>query len=171
MLDRRYLALALLLLGVGHALAADDPLAVLERVDADPLELARVVDGLSSDAVLDALGKPAAVRRRLALVRAAPWIDGAERALLPLVQLMSGRDSLLAPAAALAVARIVADLGDPARRAGEAVHDELKPARRAMLVVVDAQHVRQDIRGVAAEAIGACDDWLGPLPAVPEQPQ
>lgn len=152
------------------AAAADDPLAVLEPVDADPLELARVVARLDSDAVLSALGEPAGVRRRLALIRAAPWIDGPHRALLPLAPYMAGRDSLLAPAAALSVARIVSDLDAATLSAEEVMPAELESARRAMASILAAEHVRPDIRAVAALAVGRCDDWFGPLPppAAPE---
>lgn len=157
-----------LLLGVGwstSAIADGDPLAALKLVDSDPLELARVVDGLETDAVVSALAKPASVRQKLTLIRAAPWVDGPHRTLLALATLMSGRDSLLAPAAAAAVSRIIAGLDAESLLSREVLPAELEPARLALAAVTASKLVRADIRAVAAVAVGAFDHWLGPLPA------
>lgn len=132
--------------------------ALLAIADADPLELARVVERFGDAPVRALLTKPAHVAPCLAAVRAAPMLRRPELALDLLVRLAEGRDSLLAPAAARAALAIAGGLDADALAAREVSASELAPTRAALLALAARETVGADIRLAAAttaEALAA----------------
>jgi hypothetical protein len=83
---------------------------LLAIVDADPLEIDRVVQRFGDGAVLKLLAPATPLVTRLAAVRATPWLRAPERALGALSELAAGRDPELAPAAARAALEIARQL-------------------------------------------------------------
>lgn len=126
--------------------------ALLAPVDADPLELARVVERFGDVRVRALLDRPAEVATCLAAVRAAPMLRRPELALAALVRLSAGRDSLLAPAAARAALAIAAGLDADTLAAHELPASELAPARAELLALAERETAGDDIRTAAALA-------------------
>lgn len=135
---------------------ADAPVVSLTMVaDADPLELARVASRLDDQTVLRSLDPQAPVAERLAAVRAAVWLRAPECALGPLVELLAGRDSELAPAAAASLVRVAntLDAGALARR--EVLVGDLAPVRARLAAIAQDGTRRADLRALAGEAAAA----------------
>lgn len=135
------------------AAAQDD--ARLMAADADPMELARAAARLGDAAVLARLDDGRARDVRLAAIRATPFLHAPERALATLAALAGGRDSLLAPAAALAALRIVRVLDGPSLDRRECAPSELHDARVAWERVTHDATARADIHHAAAEIAAA----------------
>lgn len=153
---RGVLGLGVALVGAALAAHADAPVPSLAAVgDADPLELARVVSRLGDAAVLRSLGSGRPVAERLAAVRAAPWLGAPERALPPLIELLAGRDSELAPAAGLSVARVASVLDADALARREVRVAELAPVRARLVEVAQNDALRADLRAFADAAAAA----------------
>lgn len=135
------------------AAQAEPPAGALIAVrDADPLELARVAARLGDAAVLALLAPSQPVAAQLAAVRAAPWLREPERALLPIAELIAGRDSELAPAAARAALQITRALDADALARRELLPDDLAPALSALARAAVLSRVRDDLRRMAAAA-------------------
>lgn len=150
----RATATLLALLAAGPATA--QPQSPLSSVaDADPVELARVVQRIGDSAVIAALAPDRPVVERLAAVRAAPAMRSPERALTALVEIARGRDSLLAPAAALAALRIATSLDADDLAAREALPGDIEAARSALEALAADESARPDIRRAAALAADA----------------
>lgn len=144
----RALCLALVLASVAPARAqAPDPFVAV--ADADPMELARVVDRLGDGAVLARLAAERAPAVRLAATRAAPFLDAPEHALEPLSRLAAGRDPRLAPAAARAALTIARALDLDALSLREFDPAALAPARERFAALAADASARADLRAVA----------------------
>jgi hypothetical protein len=133
--------------------------ALIAIVDADPLELARVVQRFGDAAILRLLAPTTAFVTRLAAVRASPWLLAPERALGALSELAAGRDPDLAPAAARAALEIAQQL-DPASLARrECAPIELRDALARLQAIgardTVAPHVRADAWAAAEQLIAA----------------
>lgn len=149
---------ALALVARPFAAGAQEPDPFVAVADADPLELARVARRFGDRAVLErlAVGRPVVVQ--LAAARAAPSLRVPEASLPRLVELAGGRDSLLAPAAALSILRIVTDLTPDAVAAHEISLSELAAVRAGLAELAADESARADIRrasAIAAELLGA----------------
>ena len=140
--------LGLALLAVAPARAQSDPLAAI--ADADPMELARVVDRLGDDAVLSRLDEARPREVRLAAMRASPFMGWPELALEPLAEIAASRDPLLAPAAASAALTIARSLEPDALRRREVDPASLSAARGLFAALSTEQRARADLRAVAA---------------------
>jgi hypothetical protein len=138
---------ALCLASTGSA-QEPDPFAAVP--DADPMELARLVDRRGDDAVLARLGGDAAFAARLGAVRAAPFMTGPELALDELAALAAGRHPHLAPAAARSAALIARrlDAAQLARR--EQLPASLADAAEGFDALADDDAARPDLRVVAS---------------------
>ncbi len=138
----------------------EDPLA--STPNADPLELGRRAAALGDDAVLARLadGTPRTVR--LAAVRAARFLRQPERALAPLGHVARGRDPDLAPAAALAILRIVGELDLPTLERRELRAEDFAAARRELAALADDGRSRADVRAAARRAASRLAALLGP---------
>jgi hypothetical protein len=138
---------------------------LLAVIDADPLELARVVQRHGDRALLQLLAPATETLVRLAAVRASPWLRAPERALATLSEIASGRDSELAPAAARAALRIAQQLDAAVLARRECLPGELTPALVALRALGEretaAPHVGAYARA-AAEQLAAAGV---PLPA------
>ena len=133
--------------------------ALIAVVDADPLELARVVQRFGDGAILQLLAPATAFVTRLAAVRASPWLLAPERALGALSELAGGRDPDLAPAAARAALEIAQQL-DPASLARrECAPVELRDVLARLQAIgareAVAPHVRADAWAAAEQLIAA----------------
>jgi hypothetical protein len=133
-----------------------DPLALV--VSSDPLELARMVDRLGDDAVRARLGglgvatstlDPAIV---IAALRASPWLHAPEEALPRLVEIASGHDPDLAPAAMIAISRIAERLTRADLDAREADDATLRAVLAPLASMGEAATVRPDLRAAALRA-------------------
>jgi hypothetical protein len=132
--------------------------ALLAVADADPLELARVVQRYGDAAVLALLASDQQPSARLSAVRASPWLSEPERALPLLASLFALRDSDLAPAAARAALEIskALDYDTLARR--EVLPSELSAVLVELRRAAQQSWVRVDLRlmaGVAATQLEA----------------
>lgn len=126
----------------------------LERIeDADPIELSRAVLRVGDRSVLALLAEQQPGATRLAAIRAARWLVAPEHALPMLAELTAGRDSLLAPAAALASLRIARQLDADALSRREADPAELAIALATLRLALRTPHMRSDMRMMAAEAV------------------
>lgn len=143
--------------GAPRSVAAQEPEALLAVHSADPLELARVVDRIGDDAVLQRLGAETPLPVRLAAVRASAWLHAPELALPALAELASGRDPDLAPAAARAVLRIAEALDRAALDAREHDGDEIERALPILSALAADGTARADLRRAAAVAVGYLD--------------
>lgn len=129
-------------------------------MDRDPLEMARAVRHCDPGAIRAALDGPdVSPVLQLAAIRGAPWLRRPEEALVALVRIMGGRDSLLAPAAAVAIRRIVAALDAHVLAAAEVDLGDLEGLRAPLQALVEQPLLRPDFRAVAAEALA----WLDGL--------
>lgn len=149
-------ACSIALPAVGQRAAAPDPLVAV--ADADPLELARVVERLGDDAVLARLADDQPVVTRLAAIRGTPWMRSPEAALSRLVELAGGRDSYLAPAAARAMLAITDVLTADDLALREVSPADLAPVRERLETLSRHPSARPDIRhaaGVAGAALAA----------------
>lgn len=145
---RAALAVLLLLTPVA-AHAQDDAFAAVE--DADPVELARLVDRLGDEAVLERLADDeASFVVKLAAVRAARYLVGPEHALAPLAELLAGRDPRLAPAAGMTLLAIGDRLSMPGLDRREVLPERLAPALERLDAVAADETARADLRAVAA---------------------
>ena len=129
---------------------APDPLAAVE--DADPLELARVVQALGDEAVTRRLEPGQPVEVRLAAIRSTPWMREPELALPSLVRELSGRDPDLAPTAARAAFRIAGSLDVATLLRREVDREELYPVRARLQAAGENELLRLDIRSYAWQA-------------------
>jgi hypothetical protein len=160
---RRWAALLLVLLGStslgtsSHAQPADPFVAVR---DADPMELARVVDRLGDDAVLTRLAGDSPRPVRLAAAHAAPFLREPELALAPLAELAAGRDPRLAPASAASLLTVARALDPDALARREVDVATLAPVRARLAALRDDASARRDLR-VAAESADASLEALG----------
>ncbi len=123
------------------------------------MELARVVQRLGDDAVLERLSveRPRAVR--LAAVRAAPFLRSPEIALEPLAELAGTRDPELAPAAAASVLTIARSLSADDLERREVDRASVTPVRRRLRALMADRTARADLRAAAALA----DDALSAI--------
>lgn len=142
------LLFALALVAAGPASAQSDPLAAI--ADADPMELARVVDRLGDDAVLSRLDEARPREVRLAAMRASPFMGWPELALEPLAQIAASRDPLLAPAAASAALTIARSLEPDALRRREVDPTSLSAARGLFAALSADRSARADLRAAAS---------------------
>ena len=132
--------------------------ALLAVADADPLELARVVERFGDAELRALLARPRDVAACLAAVWAAPQLRRPELALEALVSLAEGRDSLLAPAAARAALTIAVRLDADTLAARELPATELGAVRAALLSLAARATAGADVRlaaATAAEALAA----------------
>lgn len=129
------------------ASAQADPLVAI--ADADPMELARVVDRLGDDAVIERLDAARPREVRLAATRAAPFMSWPELALAQLARIAAGRDPLLAPAAAQAAVVIARGLDVDQLRRREVDPASLAAARAAFEALSRDEDARADIQAVA----------------------
>jgi hypothetical protein len=157
---RLALVIGLLLASGAAAQAPADPLAAV--ADADPAELARVAERIGDREVLDRLGagRPAVVR--LAAIRTTPWLRAPEAALPSLARIAGGRDSILAPAAALYAMRIATSLDTDAVAAREVLPSDLDGARTDLEALAADSTARPDLRRAAALAADALRALFGP---------
>lgn len=144
----RRVLFALALLSAAPASAQPDPFAVI--TDADPMELARVVDRLGDDAVLARLSDAQPREVRLAALRASPFMRWAELALEPLARIAASRDPLLAPAAASAALTIARSLEPDSLRRREVDPASLSGARGLFTALSAERSARADLRVVAS---------------------
>jgi hypothetical protein len=135
----------------------------LANPTSDPLELARLVFRIGDDAVIESLSEGTRADARLLAVRAAPQLEGPERAIEALAAIAGGRDPDLAPAAAQSLLVIAHALDPQALDAREVMREELTPARVALSHVEADETARADIRRAAAIAIAALDAVGVPL--------
>jgi hypothetical protein len=135
--------------------AAADALGQIR--DADPIELSRAVLRLGDLAVLALLADGQPGPARLAAIRAARWLVAPEHALPKLAELVAGRDSLLAPAAALASMRIARELDTDALSRREADPTELALALSTLRRALRTPEVRADLRMMVAEAVASIE--------------
>lgn len=155
----RALVLSLLLASFSvPASAQSDPLSAVS--DADPMELARVVDRLGDDAVLARLGDAQPLEVRLAAIRAARYLREPELALEPLARIASGRDPRLAPAAMRSALTIASALDLDALSQREVEPSSLSSARTLFLELSRETSARADLR-TAAEYVAARLEQLG----------
>lgn len=141
------------------------PIDVLVTVvDADPLELGRVAQRLGDKAVISRLDERAATEVRLAATRATPYLREPERALLPLASMISGRDTLLAQAAARSVITIVRALDADQLQRREVFASELAPVRAELERAAAIEHLRPDLRAIAASSAAMLTGMGVPLP-------
>ena len=129
--------------------AADALVAV---ASADPLDLDRVVARVGDPAVLALLERSRPRDVRLAAIRACPHLGAPERALDGLTDIAKGRDPLLAPAAALSLARIATALSLDALGRREASPAELAPVATKLDALIADGTARSDILRAAALA-------------------
>jgi hypothetical protein len=134
--------------------AQDDPLVAI--ADGDPIELARAVDRLGDEAVLERLSSRSR-SVRLAAIRAAPHLRWPERALMSLAGLAGGRDPDLAPAAAESARSIAEELTSDQLARREVDPASLGEAAAALRAVAADRTARADIRAVCARAAAALD--------------
>jgi hypothetical protein len=125
--------------------------------DADPMEFSRAVLRLGDSAVLALLEDTQPGPARLAGIRAARWLVAPEHALPQLAELVTGRDSLLAPAAALASMRIARELDADALSRREADPTELALALSTLRRALRTPQVRADLRVLVAEAVASIE--------------
>jgi hypothetical protein len=148
----------------GRSSAAANALG--EIGDADPIEISRVVLRLGDRAILALLADGQPGPARLWGIRAARWLVAPEHALPALAELLAGRDSLLAPAAALASMRIARELDADALSRREADPTQLALALSTLRRVLRTPQVRADLRMMAADAVASIEAtaWAAALP-------
>lgn len=137
----------------GGPAPAIDP--IVKVASGDPLELGRFVEKHGDRYVLLRLRAEHPADTRLAAVRAAPWLDAPERALVPLAHIAAGRDPELAPAAAWSAYRIATSLDPIALGDREVLWSDIAPARALLRHLAADATARPDIRRVAAFAADA----------------
>lgn len=150
----------------GAPTPAIDP--IVKIASGDPLELGRFVEKHGDRYVLLRLHADYPADTRLAAVRAAPWLDAPERALVPLAHIAAGRDPELAPAAAWSAYRIATSLTPIALQQREVLWSNIAPARPLLLHLAADRTARADIRRVAAfaaDALAHLDPSRGSRPA------
>lgn len=123
----------------------------------DPLELARLVDRIGDEAVIARLSEETPTDIRLLAVRAAPQLEGPERALEALAAIAQGRDPDLAPAAANSLLVIAHALDPQSLDRREVLREELAPARAALSLLEADETARGDLRRAAGIVIAALD--------------
>jgi hypothetical protein len=129
-------------------------------VDSDELALAALTARIGDNAVVQALADDRDAQRRLAAVRAAPYLHEVAIALQPLAAIAQGRDPELAPAAArraLQIAQALA-LQDPS--VGELTRDAIEPASHALRTLAGSDGTSRELRLCAAEAAYLLDRLL-----------
>lgn len=148
----RMLLLSLVLPCAPASAAEPDAAAALLAVrDAEPLELARVVQRFGDARLLALLADPRVAVRLVALY-AAPWLQEPERALPAIAPLIASRDSELAPAAARAALDITAALTAGALAAREVLPGDLTAVRTELQRAAGLAWVRHDLRAMAGAA-------------------
>ncbi|MBN1655926.1 MAG: hypothetical protein JXA30_19320 [Deltaproteobacteria bacterium] len=126
-----------------------DPLAAI--VDADPMELARVVRRIGDNAVIERLEEDKPIEVRIAAIRATRWMRAPERALAALAEEVGSRDCDLAPAAARAALRIASELTADELATREVMPEQLRQARALFAQAAKNALLRPDIRLYAAQ--------------------
>jgi hypothetical protein len=114
--------------------------------DAEPLELAGVVDRLGDDEVLARLAGAVPTYARLAAVRATPFLRSPELALPALAAIAGSRDPELAPIAARRAFVIAQALTLEGLALREVQPVSLAPARAALARAANATRPRADLR-------------------------
>jgi hypothetical protein len=129
-----------------------DPGLLAAVADADPLELARHIDSHGDAIVVRGLHAEQPGQVRLAAVRAVPFMNAPWNVLQVLGEMLVGRDSELAPAAARSLLK-VAERGDA--NSGFALElgaDQLDKAIDALDRAASDRSVRADIALAAGQA-------------------
>jgi hypothetical protein len=133
--------------------------ALLAIVDADPLELGRVVQRFGDGAILKLLAPATPILTQLAAVRASPHLRAPERALRALTELAAGRDPELAPAAARATFEIARQLDGASLARRECLPAELLDVLTRLQAIgaheAVAPHVRAYAWAAAEQLIAA----------------
>jgi hypothetical protein len=119
--------------------------------NADPMELAKVVDRLGDDAVLTRLKRDKPIEIRIAAIRATRWMRAPESALVTLAEILGSRDSELAPVAASAALRIASATTSDALYTREVMPAELTESRALFVKASENPLLRPDIRLQAAQ--------------------
>lgn len=142
-------ALAQIALGISAA-RAQTTFESSTRID-DPFVLAQTVERIGDEAILAHLGNEASIEERLFAIRATPYLDVPELAIVSLASALSATDPDLAPAAAHALLRIVRGLAlEPwSLESHEVLPDELLPARASLERLAEDTIARGDLRRVA----------------------
>lgn len=128
---------------------AQDPIASI--IDADPVELARVVDRLGDQVVQSRLDAKNPIEHQLAAVRAARWMSEPEICLGSIAIMAVSRDSELAPSAARAALTIATELSLDELTTREFDPQGLKQVRAEFSKAADNPFIRKDIRLMAAQ--------------------
>jgi hypothetical protein len=133
--------------------AADASRALLAVDDADPLELARVVQRHGDLAILRLLDASQPVAIRIAAMRATPWLARPEDALTLLAPELASRDAELAESAARALLAIAQRLDGPALERREQSASALGPVVASLDALAGQTWIRADLRALAASAV------------------
>ena len=151
---------ALGLVAASAASRADDAMQPV-RHSVDALELSRRARRGGDANVLARLSPERGREERLEAVREAPSMREPEAALELLVELARGRDPALAPAAALAVHRVVSALDGPTLEAREVDPHSLVGVRDALRRLEADGSARPDLRRLAAFAAARLSELAG----------
>jgi hypothetical protein len=135
------------------SLVRADPRDPFREADAiDALGLARLADEAGDAALLKALEAPTIRERAVLAARAAPAAHAPEQLVPALVGLACGRDPVLAPEAALALAEIAHTMQPSELAAREVLLSDLRAAQsRVDACVKERQGLRPDIGHALAE--------------------
>lgn len=120
--------------------------------NAAPMELARLIDRLGDSAVSEGLEARSPIEVQLIALRAAPWMKAPESALPRVTDLVSSRDSELAPEAARAALRIANGLDRDELQFREVDLSEIARLGQKLSTAGDNALLREDIRLYAAQA-------------------
>jgi hypothetical protein len=139
--------------------------ALLAADDADPLELARVVQRFGDAAVLSLLEASQPVATRIAAMRATPWLARPEDALALLAPEVASRDAELAEAAARGLLAIAQRLDGAALERREQSASALGPVVASLDAVAGQTWIRADLRALAATAVAQLQASGAPAPS------
>jgi hypothetical protein len=126
-----------------------DPFTVV--ANADPLELAKVVERLGDQAVSSRLKRDMPIEIRIAAIRATRWMRAPESVLSSLAVILGSRDSELAPVAATAALRIASAITNDTLSVREIMPEELAESRALFVKASANSLLRPDIRLQAAQ--------------------
>jgi hypothetical protein len=138
--------------------------ALLAVGDADPLELARVVQRYGDLAVLGLLDTSQPVATRVAAMRATPWLAQPEDALVALAREVASRDAELAEAAARALFAIAQRLDAATLERREHGATALGPVVASLDALAGQTWIRADLRALAASAAAQLQAAGAPTP-------
>jgi hypothetical protein len=165
----RALHCAVLLVALASRAHAQAPVtassALLAVGDADPLELARVVQRYGDLAILGMLDTSQPVATRVAAMRATPWLAQPEAALGPLVRDVASRDAELAEAAARALFAIAQRLDAATLERREHDTSALEPVIASLDALANQTWIRADLRALAASAAAQLRAAGAPAPS------